>query len=121
MANTPRFVNYKGDLHASEDHFRCLPRRRTGRGLVGHLEGNLSAPSGSGVLSVLAKGQPVNLKDAAGRYTITILPKGPDTLPYKISEIGQDYVVVQDSVGITELRIPLWSIKEVQVLKVGGR
>ena len=38
--------------------------------------------SGSGVLSVLAKGLPVNLKDTAGRYTITILPKGPDTLPY---------------------------------------
>ena len=80
-----------------------------------------SAPSGSGVLSVLAKGLPVNLKDAAGRYTITILPKGPNTLPYKIAEVGPDYVVVQDSVGVTELRIPLWSIKEVQVLKVGGR
>ena len=89
--------------------------------LVGVSLAASSAPSGSGVLSVLAKGQPVNLKDTAGRYTITILPKGPDALPYKISEIGQDYVVVQDSVGITELRIPLWSIKEVQVLKVGGR
>ena len=72
-------------------------------------------------MSVLTKGLPVNLKDTAGRYTITILPKGPDTLPYKISEVGQDYVVVQDFAGVTELRIPLWSIKEVQVLKVGGR
>ena len=80
-----------------------------------------SAPSGTGVLSVLAKGQPVNLKEAAGRYSIIILPKGPETLPYKVAEVGPDYVVVQDSVGVTELRIPIWSVKEVQVLKVGGR
>ncbi len=71
-------------------------------------------------MSVLAKGQPVNL-EAAGRYAIIILPKGPETLPYKVAEVGPDYVVIEDSVGVTELRIPLWSITSVQVLKVGGR
>jgi hypothetical protein len=76
---------------------------------------------GSGVLSVLAKDQLVNLKEVAGRYTIVVLPKGPDTLMYKVVEVGQDFVVIEDAVGVTELRIPLWSIKEVQVLKVGGR
>ena len=75
----------------------------------------------NGIESSQSKGQAINLKDAAGRYAIIVLPKGPETLPYKVAEVGQDFVVIQDSVGITELRIPLWSIKEVQVLKVGGK
>lgn len=77
--------------------------------------------SGRGVLSVLFKGQPVNLKEVAGRYEIGIFTKGPDILGYKVLEVGQDYVVVEDVSGVTELRIPIWSVQAVRVFKVGGK
>ena len=77
--------------------------------------------TGRGVLSVLYKGLAVSLKQVAGRYEIGVFTKGPDVLGYKVLEVGQDYVVVQDVAGVTELRIPIWSVQAVQVLKVGGR
>jgi len=77
--------------------------------------------TGRGVLSVLSKGQAVSVKEGAGRYEIGILTEGMDVLGYNVLEVGQDYVVVQDLAGITELRIPIWSIQAVQVVKSGER
>ena len=39
---------------------------------------------------------------------------------YKVLEVGVDYMVVQDIAGVTEIHIPLYSIKAVIRLKVPG-
>jgi hypothetical protein len=67
-----------------------------------------------GFLAGLRVGQSVTMKDAAGRYELTVhddLPLGP--LGPKITEVGADYVVVNDGVGVSETRIPVYSIKSI--------
>ena len=76
---------------------------------------------GRSVLSVLTKGQAVSVKDVGGRYEIGVFSNGPDMLGYKVVEVGHDYVVVQDISQVTELRIPIYSVKVVSILKAGGR
>jgi hypothetical protein len=71
-----------------------------------------------GVLSVLSKGQAVSLKEVSGRYEIGIIPEA--MLGCKVVEVGADYVVVKDIAGVTELHIPIYSIKAVSILKATG-
>lgn len=77
------------------------------------------SPSASGqemgrksFLSVLKEGQGVVLKEAAGRYEITLMEGG-----HKVIEVGPDYVVVEDIAGVTETRIPVYSIKSIIRIK----
>ena len=42
-------------------------------------------------------------------------------LGYKVADVGHDYVVVEDIAGVTELRIPIYSVKAVSILRAGGR
>ena len=72
-----------------------------------------------GVLSVLSKGQAVSIKDVGGRYEIGII-SNVEMLGYKVVEVGSDYVVVKDITGVTELHIPIYSVKAVSILKAGG-
>lgn len=72
-----------------------------------------------GVLAVLRAGQPVSLKETNGRYEIGVFERGPGVLGHKMIEVGEDFVVVEDVAGITESRIPLYSIKAVVILRVG--
>jgi hypothetical protein len=76
---------------------------------------------GRGVLGELSKGQAVTVKDVSGRYEIHIFTNGPDMLGYKVLDVGPDYVVVEDIAQVTELRIPIYSIKAVSILRTGGR
>jgi len=69
-----------------------------------------------GILSVLKEGQSVNVKEVAGRYEITLIEDVP--LSHKVIEVGADYVVVEDVAGVTETRIPVYSIKAIVRLKV---
>ena len=71
-----------------------------------------------GLLAVLRAGQAVNLKESSGRYEIGVFEKGPDVLGHKIVEVGTDYVVLQDIAGVSESRIPIFSIKSVTMWKV---
>ena len=73
---------------------------------------------GEGILSVLSKGQAVSVKDVSGRYEIGVMPNA-EMLGYKVVVVGSDYVVLQDIAGVTELRIPIYSIKAVSILKAG--
>ena len=73
-----------------------------------------------GVLSVLSKGQAVSLKDVGGRYEIGII-SNVGMLGYKVLEVGSDYLVVKDIAEVTELHIPIYSIKAVSILKAGGQ
>jgi hypothetical protein len=63
-------------------------------------------------------GQAVNVKDAGGRYEIGVFANGPEPLGYKVVDVGPDFVVVQDISQVNELRIPIYSIKVVSVLKI---
>jgi len=72
-----------------------------------------------GFLSVLKEGQGVQLKEVAGRYEITVMKDLP--FGHRVIEVGADYVVVEDSVGVTETRIPIYSIKSIVKLKFPKR
>jgi hypothetical protein len=63
-------------------------------------------------LSVLNEGQAVVLKEAAGRYELTLMDGG-----HKVIEVGPDYVLVEDLAGVTETRIPVYSIKSITRIK----
>lgn len=69
-----------------------------------------------GFLSVLKEGQTVVLKEAAGRYEITLMEGG-----HKVIEVGPDYVVVEDLAGVTESRIPVYSIRSIARIKRSKR
>ena len=69
-------------------------------------------------LAAMKVGQAVTLKDVAGRYEITKIENGPAMLSHKITEVGSDYVVVVDLAGVTETRIPIYSIKSFVRLKI---
>ena len=69
-----------------------------------------------GFLSVLKEGQGIVLKEAAGRYEITLMEGG-----HKVIEVGPDYVVVEDIAGVTETRIPIFSIKSIARIKVNRK
>lgn len=70
--------------------------------------------------SALKEGQPVSLKEVSGRYEIATVEGVAAVQGHKVMEIGNDFVVIQDISGVTESRIPLWSIKAITRLKVPG-
>jgi len=71
--------------------------------------------------SALKAGQPVSLKEVAGRYEISTLEGVPGIQGYKVLEIGSDYLVLQDISGINEFYIPVWSIKAIIKVKLPGK
>lgn len=80
-----------------------------------------AAPRGekAGVLAPLEKGQRVALKETPGGYTITLMP-GLD-LGSRVVEVGADYVVLLDPAGVTETRVPIYSVKAVVVTRPPGK
>lgn len=60
-------------------------------------------------LSLLKTGQELALKEVAGRFEISLMDDLP--LSHKITAIGPDFLVVEDTAGVTEIRIPIYSIK----------
>lgn len=73
-----------------------------------------------GVLSVLRAGQPISLKDTGTGYELSILTNGPEILGHKVVEVFSDSVVVEDVAGVQQARIPIYAIKSVTVVKIGG-
>ena len=72
-----------------------------------------------GFLSVLKEGQAVTIKEIAGRYEITVMDDVP--LGHKLVEVGADYLTIQDIAGITETRIPTYSVKSIVRVKLPRR
>jgi hypothetical protein len=66
-----------------------------------------------GLFAPLEKGAKVGMKETANGYEISVVP-GVD-LGFKITEIGQDYLVLQDAAGLTETRIPIYSIRAIKI------
>jgi len=72
----------------------------------------------AGLFSVLRAGQGVMLKESSGRYEITILDVGPGgRLSHSVTEVGPDYLVVQDLAEVTETRVPVYSLKAIIRIK----
>lgn len=72
-------------------------------------------------LSALKEGQPVSLKEVSGRYEISSVQGVAAVHGHTVIEVASDFVVIQDVAGVTESRIPLWSIKAIIRLKVPGK
>ena len=69
------------------------------------------------IFSSLRQGQKITLKETReGRFEILVLKDAPGVS--KIVEIGQDYIVVEDTFGFTELRIPVTSISVIRSIKM---
>lgn len=62
-------------------------------------------------LSAVSVGQTVSMKEVAGRFEISIIEEGQ--LNQKVTAVGSDYLMVEDIAGVTEIRIPAYSIKSV--------
>jgi hypothetical protein len=69
-----------------------------------------------GVFAPLEKGSKVALKEVAGRYEINMIPGGAGS--HTVAEIAGDLVVLVDPSGVTETRIPVYSIKAVTVTRL---
>jgi len=72
-------------------------------------------------LERLKLGQPITITEKDGRYEIGMFYKDMRPLAHNIVEIGQDYLVVRDIVGVTDTVIPVYSIKAVRVLRLSGK
>ena len=72
--------------------------------------------AGGGFWGTLRPGQPIQVKEAAGRFEIIQL-QGLQ-LGHKVIEVGNDCLVVEDIGGFTETRIPLTSIKSLVKVKL---
>lgn len=69
-----------------------------------------------GMFAPLEKGSKVAVKEAGGRYEINVVPGLTDG--HTVAEIGGDFVVLVDPSGVTETRIPVYSIKAVTVTRL---
>lgn len=69
-------------------------------------------------LAVLKAGQPVSIKEVAGRYEISTFEGIPGIQGYKVLETGADHLVVQDIAGVTEIHIPVYSVKAIVRVKL---
>lgn len=70
-------------------------------------------------LSVLKKDQKITLRDVPHGYQIVIYKNfGVEPALFKIIEVGADYIVVEDSIGVNEIRIPIYSIKSITITKL---
>jgi cell shape-determining protein MreC len=72
------------------------------------------------IFSTLKVGQAVTLKDKGGLYEIGTVDDAA-RLTHKIVEIGDDYIAVQDEVGVTDTRIPLTAVRAVISVKIKSR
>ena len=68
-------------------------------------------------LAVLKPKQSVLMKEVGGRFTISMMDDMPDTLTHKVVEVGADFVVVEDIVGVQQTRIPVYAITSIVRIK----
>lgn len=90
---------------------------------TGRLSVTAQAPAErkSNFLAALKRDQPVSIKEVSGRYEISTVDGAAAVQGHKVVEIGADYVIVQDISGVTEIHIPMYSIKAIIQLKFPGK
>ena len=72
-------------------------------------------------LEHLKPGQPVAFSEKDGRYEIGVFPENFRPLGHKVVEVNQDHIVFRDLVEITDTIVPIYSIKSITVLRIGGK
>ena len=72
-------------------------------------------PAG-GVFAGLRIGQNIAMADAGAAVQLTVFAQERPG-PYKITELGADYLVIQDLACLNEHRIPITSVKMVTSVK----
>ena len=72
-------------------------------------------------LENLTPGQTVSLSEKDGGYEIGVFPPAYQPLGQKVIEVSQNYVVFRDLAGITDTIVPIYSIKAIRILRVGGK
>lgn len=65
------------------------------------------------LLSVLRPGLPVTMMVTAGKYELGIVEGIDGPLSHEIAEVGDDFVVVADLIGLKRTRIPIWSLSSI--------
>ena len=72
-------------------------------------------------LEYLKPGQAVSLTEKDGRYEIGVFPPAYQPLGHKVVEVNQDHVVFRDLVEVFDTIVPVYQIKAIKVLRVGGK
>jgi len=75
-------------------------------------------PQRVGFFAPLDKGQKIALKETSHGFEITA---SDFDIGYTITEIGSDYIVVEDMAKVTETRIPIYSIRSIKTIKVKAK
>ncbi|HVX12159.1 MAG TPA: hypothetical protein VHC22_13340 [Pirellulales bacterium] len=65
-----------------------------------------------GLFATLAAGQIVTLNDKGQLLQITTI-EGAEAGTHTVTEVGNDYIVVEDMAKVSELRIPVYAVKTV--------
>ena len=68
------------------------------------------------IFSSLKVDQHIKLTDHGTAYTISYFEKELE-LPFKVVEIGKDYVIIRDLAGIKDTLIPVYAVKA--IVRVG--
>lgn len=66
----------------------------------------------AGVFAALRPGQSVALREVGSAYHLTTFVQEVQG-PFKVMELGADYIVLQDVVGFQEHRIPIYAVRGV--------
>lgn len=74
------------------------------------------APQRVGFLAPLEKGQKVSLKETAHGFEIGVV--SDVDLGFTITEVGADYIAVEDIAKVTETRIPVYAIRSIKTIKI---
>jgi hypothetical protein len=69
-----------------------------------------------GIFATLKPDQQIVLKEVGDKYEINVLELG-SRLSHVVIEVGSNHVVVRDSFGLIETRIPVYSIKAIVTIK----
>ena len=93
----------------------CLPRSKVWAWIAALLitvvaVAGLAPAERGGVLAGLKPGMPVMLTEKGGRFELGIFPGVPGPLGYEVIAVSEEYVVVKDVTGVTEMWIPIFSI-----------
>ncbi len=72
-------------------------------------------------LEHLKPGRAVSLTEKDGRYEIGLYPETFRPLGHTVIAIGKDYIVLRDLANITDSILPVYSVKVITVLRVGGK
>lgn len=102
----------------------CLSALLIAVALVARSIGTAAPPAERKVMTFLERlkpGQPVSLTERDGRFEIGLFPPSFQPLGHTVVDVGPDYVVLRDLVGISDTIVPLYSIKAIKVLRVGGK